>query len=178
MKKYLVVALILLGSILYAQENNKGKILLTFNGEKIELPINVVTLKKEDKVLISLRAEEGNEEGKQLFKLEWEMNKLSTKDEDLIMSDAFLLNNVDGKIDELRFKMENNDEGGELFVQKGGRTWNLTSMAMKFNIESILFENSSILIGGNLSFQARDAKSETPMKSVSEVEDCKFEIVI
>jgi hypothetical protein len=109
------------------------------------------------------------------------MNKLSTKDEDLIMSDAFLLNvvnNVDGKIDELRFKMENNDEGGELFVQKGGRTWNLTSMAMKFNIESILFENSSILIGGNLSFQARDAKSETPMKSVSEVEDCKFEIVI
>jgi hypothetical protein len=177
MKKYLVVALILLGSILYAQENNKGKILLTFNGEKIELPINVVTLKKEDKVLISVRAEEG----KQLFKLEWEMNKLSTKDEDLIMSDAFLLNvvnNVDGKIDELRFKMENNDEGGELFVQKGDRNWNLTSMAMKFNIESILFENSSILIGGNLSFQARDAKSETPMKSVSEVEDCQFEIVI
>ena len=181
MKKYLIIALILLCSIAYAQESYKGKISLVFNGEKIELPINVITLKKEDKVLISVRAEQSNEEGKQLFKLEWEMNKLSTNDEDLTMTDAFLLNvvnNVEGKIDELRFRMDNNDEDGELFVQKGDRTWNLTSMAMKFNIGNVSFDNSSILIQGSLSFKARDGKSEDPIKSVSEVEDCKFEIVI
>jgi hypothetical protein len=181
MKKYLVIALILLCSIAYAQENDNGKISLKFNGEKIELPINAVTLKKENKIFISIRAEQSNEKVQQLINLEWEMNKLSTNDEDLTMTDAFLLsvvNNVEGKIDELRFKMDNNDEDGELFVQKGDRTWDLTSMAMKFNIENVSFENSSILIQGNLSFKARNAKSEDPMKSLSEVEDCKFEIVI
>ncbi len=80
--------------------------------------------------------------------------------------------------DELRFRMNNNGEDGELFVQKTNRTWNLTSIAMKFNIENVSFENSSINIKGNLSLKARDAKSEDPMKSVSEIEDCKFEIVI
>ena len=38
MKKYLIIALILLCSIAYAQESYKGKISLVFNGEKIELP--------------------------------------------------------------------------------------------------------------------------------------------
>ncbi len=181
MKKYLVVALILLCSIAYAQENDKGKISLIFNGEKIELPISVITLKKEDKVLISVRAEQNNEKVQKLFNLEWEMNKLSTNDEDLTMTDAFLLNvvnNGEGKKDELSFRMNDNSEDGELFVQRGDKTWNLTSMAMKFNIENVSFENSSILIEGKLSFKARDAKSEDPMKSVSEIEDCKFEIVI
>ncbi|MCW8848429.1 MAG: hypothetical protein OQJ81_00515 [Melioribacteraceae bacterium] len=181
MKKYLVVTLILLCSIAYGGENYKGKISLIFNGEKIELPINFVTLKKENKILISIRAEQSNKEDQQLFKLEWEMDKLSTNDKDLTMTDAFLLsvvNNEEGKIDELRFRMDNNGEDGELFVQREERTWNLTSMAMKFNIENVLFEDSSIFIEGNLSFKARDGKSENPLKSVSEIEDCKFEIVI
>ncbi len=181
MKKYLVIALILLYSIAYAQENYKGKISLIFNGESIELPITVVSLRKENKVLISIRAENNDEKIQQLFSLEWEFKKLSTDDKDLNMYDAFLLNvvnNGEGKIDELRFKMKNNAEDGELFVQKGNRTWNLTSFAMKFNIENVSFENSAISIKGNLSLKARDAKSEDPMKSVSEIEDCKFEIVI
>ena len=181
MKKYLVITLVLLCSIAYAQENDKGKISLIFNGEKIELPINAVTLKKENKIFISIRAEQSNDKVQQLINLEWEMNKLSTNDEDLTMSDAFLLNvmnNIEGEKDELRFNMNNNEEDGVLFVQRGDRTWNLTSMAMKFNIENVSFEDLSIIIEGNLSFKARDAKSEDPMKSVSEVEDCKFEIVI
>ncbi|MCB0753179.1 MAG: hypothetical protein KDC52_17030, partial [Ignavibacteriae bacterium] len=91
MKKYLVVALILLCSMAYGEENYKGKISLIFNGEKIELPINIVTLKKENKILISIRAEQSNEEDQQLFKLEWEMDKLTTNDDDLTMTDAFLL---------------------------------------------------------------------------------------
>ena len=181
MKKYLVITLVLLCSIAYAQENDKGKISLIFNGEKIELPINEVTLKKENKILISIKAEQNNDKVQQLINLEWEMNKLSTNDEDLTMSNAFLLNvvnNIEGEKDELRFNMNNNEEDGVLFVQRGDRTWNLTSMAMKFNIENVSFEDLSIIIEGNLSFKARDAKSEDPMKSVSEVEDCKFEIVI
>ena len=181
MKKYLVITLVLLCSIAYAQENDKGKISLIFNGEKIELPINAVTLKKENKIFISIRAEQSNDKVQQLINLEWEMNKLSTNDEDLTMTDAFLLNvvnNIEGGKDELKFNMNNNEEDGVLFVQRGDRTWNLTSMAMKFNIENVSFEDLSIIIEGNLSFKARDAKSEDPMKSVSEVEDCKFEIVI
>ena len=181
MKKYLITALILLCSIAYGEENYKGKISLIFNGEKIELPINVVTLKKENKILVSIRAQQINEKKQQLISLEWEFDKLTTNDEDLSIYDSFLLNvvnNSEDKKDELRFRMNNNGEDGELFVQKGNRTWNLTSFAMKFNIENVSFENSSINIKGNLSLKARDAKSEAPMDPVSEIEDCKFEIVI
>jgi hypothetical protein len=181
MKKKIVLILILLCSITYAQENYKGKISLVFNKEKIELPINVVSLRKENKVLISIRAEKNNEKVQQLISLEWEFKKLSTNDKDLSMYDAFLLNVVNkskGEKDELRFRMNNNGEDSELFVQKGNRTWELNSLAMKFNIENVSFGNSSILIKGNLSFKARDGKSEDPLKPVSEIEDCKFEIVI
>jgi len=181
MKKYLAVILIVFCSITFAQESNKGKISFTFNDEKIELPINVVSLRKENKVLISIRAERNTETVQQLFSLEWEFKKLSTNPEDLSIYDAFLLNvvnNSEGKREELRFRLNNDGKDGELFVQKGNRIWNLTSLEMKFNIENILFENSSIIIKGNLSFKARDKNSKTPLKPISEIEDCKFEIII
>ena len=89
-----------------------------------------------------------------------------------------VVNNSEGKKEELRFRMNNNAKDGELFVRKGNRIWNLTSLDMKFNIENLLFENSSVIIKGNLSFKARDVKSKTPKKSVSEIQDCKFEIII
>ena len=113
--------------------------------------------------------------------MEWEFKKLSTDDKDLSIFDAFLLkvvNNGGGKKEELRFRMNNDGKDGELFVQKGNRTWNLASFDLKFNIENISFENSSIIIKGNLAFKARDKHSETPMESISEIKDCKFEIVI
>jgi len=181
MKKYFVVILILFCSITFAQENNKGQISLLFNDEKIDLPINVVTLRKENKVLISIRAERNTENVQQLFSLEWEFKKLSNDDKDLSMYDAFLLNvvnNKQGQKDELLFRMTNDAEDGELVVKKGMRYWNLASFDMKFNIENVSFENSSIKIKGNLSLKARDAESETPLKPISEIKDCKFEIVI
>ena len=181
MKKYFAAILILFCSITFAQENNKGQISLKFNGEKIELPINVVTLRKENKVLISIRAERNTEKVQQLFSLEWEFEKLSTNDKDLSMYDAFLLNvvnNSESKKEELRFRMNNSANDGELFVRKGNRTWNLTSFGMKFNIENVSFENSRIKIKGNLSLKVRDVKSKTPKESVSEIQDCKFEIII
>lgn len=181
MKKYFLVTFILFCSITFAQENNKGQISLMFNDEKIELPINVVTLRKENKVLISIRAERNTENVQQLFSLEWEFKKLSTDDKDLSMYDAFLLNVVNnggGKKDELLFRMNNNANEGELVVKKGMRLWKLFSFAMKFNIENVSFENSHISIKGSLSFKARDKNSKTPLEPVSEIKDCKFEIII
>ncbi|MCF6269191.1 MAG: hypothetical protein L3J41_05755 [Melioribacteraceae bacterium] len=174
-------ALLLFSSIVSAQENYKGKISLIFNDEKIELPIKVVSLRKENKVLISIRAERNTEDIQQLFSLEWEFKKLSTDDKDLSMYDAFLLNVINNRKDkkeELRFRMNNNATDGELFVKKGKRTWDLTSFAMRFEIENISFENSAITIKGGMSLKARDVKSKTPLEAVSEIKDCKFEIVI
>jgi len=181
MKKYFVAILILFCSITFAQENNKGKISLIFNDEKIDLPINVVTLRKENKVLISIRAERNTENIQQLFSLEWEFKKLSTDDKDLSMYDAFLLNvvnNKQGQKDELLFRMTNDGNDGELVVKKGMRYWNLASFDMKFNIENVSFENSSIIIKGNLRFKARNKNSKTPLEPVSEIQNCKFEIII
>ena len=93
MKKYIFIALMFICSITIAQENYKGQISLLLNEEKIELPINVVSLRKENKVLISIRAERNTEDIQQLISLEWEFKKLSTDDKDLSMYDAFLINN-------------------------------------------------------------------------------------
>ena len=180
-KKYSIIFLLLLCSIVYAEENYKGKISFVFNGEKIELPISTVSLKKENKILISFRAESKNEGEHQLISLTWEFSKLSTNDEDLSMYDNFLLsvvNNKKGEKDELRFRMNNDAQDGEIFVRKGNRTWDLTSLSMKFNIENVSYEKSSLLIEGKLKFEARDAKNEDPMRAISKLEDCKFEIVI
>lgn len=181
--KNIIFVLVLLGFCfsLSAQENYKGKVSFTFNEEKIELPINLVSLRKENKVLISIRAERNNENVQQLFSLEWEFKKLSTDDKDLSVYDAFLLNVVNngvGKKDELLFRLTKDPKDGGFVVKKGNRTWNLTSLAMKFNIENVSFENSSIKINGNLSFQARDKDSNTPLEAISEIKDCKFEIII
>ena len=181
MKKYLVLAFILISSILLAQENYKGKVSLIFNDEKIELPINVVSLRKENKVLISIRAERNDEKVQQLISLEWEFKKLSTDDKDLSMYDAFLVNvvnNSGSKKEELLFRMNNNANDGELVVKKGDKSWDLFSFAMKFEIESVSFENAAITIKGSLNLKARDGKSKTPLEPISEIKDCKFEIVI
>lgn len=181
--KNIIFALFLLGFSfsLSAQENYKGKVSFTFNEKKIELPINVVSLRKENKVLITIRAEQNDEKEQQLFSLEWEFKKLSSDDKDLSMYDAFLLNVVnnkgDGK-DELLCRFINNEKDGGIIVKKGKQTLNILSFSMKFNIESISFKNSSINIKGNLSFKARDNKNEIPMEPVSEIKDCTFEIVI
>ncbi len=181
--KKIICGLVLLGFCfsMFAQENYKGKVSFTFNEEKIELPINVVSLRKENKVLITIRAEQNDEKGQQLFSLEWEFKKLSNDDKDLSMFDAFLLNVVNNKgdeKDELLCRFTNNAKDGGTVVKKGIRTLYILSFGMKFNIESVSFENSSINIKGNLGFQARDSKSETPMEPISEIKDCKFEIII
>jgi hypothetical protein len=74
--------------------------------------------------------------------------------------------------------MNDNATDGELFVKKGNRTWNLASFDMRFEIENVSFENSAITIKGGMSLKVRDAKSKTPLEPVSEITDCKFEIII
>jgi hypothetical protein len=179
--KNIIIALLFFSSIIIAQENYKGKVSFTFNDEKIELPIKTVSLRKENKVLISIRAEKNNGNVHQYFSLQWEFKKLSTDDKDLSMYDAFSLtvvNSNKSKKEKLQFRMNNNSNDGRLFVKKDNRTWDLTSFAMRFEIENISFENSAITIKGSMSLKARDVKSKTPLEPVSEIKDCKFEIVI
>ena len=181
MRKYVVAVLIMLSSFALAEENNKGKISLIFNGEKIELPIDIVTIRKGDNIIVSTRAVSSNKKVQQMITLEWEVESLSAEDSSLSLYNNFRLNirsNKKNKKEELRFRMNNNGKEGELFVRKGNRTWKLTSFAMKFGIEKISFENASIIIKGSLSLKARDVKSKTPLEAVSEIEDCKFEIII
>jgi hypothetical protein len=181
MKKHLIIIVILFSSIILAQTNNKGNISLLLNGEKIELPINYVSLRKENNIIISARAELNNENIQQLISFEWELKALSTEDKDINVYDNFLINVVNNRQDmkeELRFRMNNDAKDGDLFVRKGDKSWELFSFSMRFNIENVSFENSAITIKGSLNLKARDGKSKTPLEPISEIKDCKFEIVI
>jgi len=55
--KKLIILVLVTGSLIFAQENSKGRISLVFNGEKIDLPIRNVTVMKQNNILISIRAE-------------------------------------------------------------------------------------------------------------------------
>jgi len=179
--KRIILVLILLTISVAAQENNKGKVSLIFNGEKIELPITMVSLKKENVIVLSMRAEKNGNDIQQLVSFQLGFKKLSSEDKYLEVYDDFLLNVINkraGKNEEILFRMIENATDGELTVKKGNRTWNLASFGMKLNIEKVSFENSHIIIKGSLSFKARDKNSKTPLEPVSEIEDCKFEIII
>jgi len=179
--KGIILGLILLTITTGGKESNKGKVSLIFNGEKIELPITTVSLIKEDVIVLSIRAEKNRDNIEQLVSFQIGFKKLSTEDKYLEIYDDFLLNVVnkgDGKNEELLFRMEKGGAEGEVTVKKGNRTWNLANFAMKINFEKVLFENSSLIIKGDLSFKFRDTKSETPLEPICKVEKFSIEIVI
>ena len=191
MKQLLIICLLFAVNIA-AQNINKGKISLTFNGEKVDLPISTVTMKKGKDIRISVRAENNTENIQQLIALDLTLAKLSLDDGDPLKIDNFRLEVRTNK----KVKYHNGttgNSGKKLLVSfekkqslqfslfEGGEivSWeNLRGIAIRLNITDIIFQNNSIKILGEFTAALKSGFKSFSGQEVAKIEDGKFVIVI
>lgn len=182
MKKLAIVFLLALVTVFPQQD--KGKISLTFNGEVIELPINTLTIRKEDKILISVRAEQNDSISQKMISLELGFKKLSSDDNKGLEPYETRLqissrNNVEFSGKELFLNLSNDGEGRFGVLKKGERvTWEITQLSMKFSVTKISLENDELKIIGNFSGTFRSMLDGALRKDIAEIKDGKFEIIL
>ncbi|MFA6979275.1 MAG: hypothetical protein WC209_08125 [Ignavibacteriaceae bacterium] len=182
MKKLVIV--FLLAFITIIPQQNKGKISLTFNGEVIELPINTINIRKDNKFLISVRAEQNDSISQKMISLELGFRKLSSDDKKGLEPYETRLqissrNNVEYSGKELFLNLSNDGEGRFSVFKKGERvTWEITQLSMKFSVTEISLENDELKIVGNFSGTFRSMLDGTLRKDFAEIKDGKFEIIL
>jgi len=192
MKQLLIICLLFAVNAA-AQNINKGKISLVFNGEKIALPISTVTIKKGKKILISTRAENNNEDIQQVVALDLTLDKLSLDNGDPLKADNFRLEirtnkkvkyhngttNNSGKSFRISLSDKNRALQFSLFDDGEKVTWiNLRSVAIRLNITRIVFENNTFRISGEFSALLKSGFKSFSGKKIVTVKDGKFEIII
>jgi len=182
MKKLAIVFLVTFVTAFPQQD--KGKISLNFNGEAIELPINTLTLRKEDKILISVRAEQNDSVSQKMIALELGFKKLSVEDwKGLEPYNTRLQissrNNKESSGKEFMLDFAKDGEGRYGIYKKGERvSWDITNIQMKFSIKKISYENDRVIIEGEFSGNFRSTLDGALRKDIAEVKDGKFEIII
>ncbi len=182
MKKLVIV--FLLAFVTVFPQQNKGKISLTFNGEVIELPINTLNIRKEDKIRISVRAEMSDSITQKMIALELGFKKLSSDDKKGLEPYETRLqissrNNVEYSGKEFMLNLSNDGEGRYGIYKKGERvTWEITKLSMKLSVKRIGLENDELKIVGEFSGTFQSLLDGALRKDIAEIKDGKFEIIL
>ncbi|GBD91803.1 hypothetical protein BMS3Abin04_02535 [bacterium BMS3Abin04] len=183
MKKCLLIVLILLCSMVYAQENYKGKISLVFNKKKIELPFNIVSLRKENNIIINARAELNKENIHQLINIQLSLKDLSTNERSIDVSKSFLFemrNRMSkqqyGNI--LLLSLDRNTNKSNIRYSEKGYRWKIASFNLSMGLTEISFVENRLIIKGKFNIEAWSEESKEPFKPVVEIKNGKFEIII
>lgn len=189
----LTIFILLLATCLFAQENNKGSISLTFNGEEINLPIKTVLMEKEENIRISARAEINDEEIQQMITLDLTLASLSLENGEPLRGDNFKLDIKTNKL--VKYKNGNSSNSKrELLIlfspdspslrfsfQEGGEklTWeNLRAISLRLIITDIIFENSYLKISGEFIASLKSGFKSFHMQEVAKIENGKFELIL
>ncbi|MBL1215277.1 MAG: hypothetical protein HND52_18065 [Ignavibacteriae bacterium] len=181
--KQLILVILILAISISAQENNKGRVSLTFGGEKIDLPINTVTLQKEKTILLTARAELNSENIQQLINIKLSLKDLSTNDRVIDNSNLFLfefrtrrskqsLGNV------LLLSLDMNNDKSDVQYSERGIQWEMASFHLDMDITEISFLENKLRIKGKFNIESWSKESEEPLKPVVQIKDGKFEIII
>ena len=184
MKKILVV-LFLLSVCLFPQEN-KGRISLTFNDEKIDLAINTITLRKENHILISVRAEQNDSISQKMVAIELGFKKLTSDEKEGLDGEGIRMqidtrdkSKEEGKSFIFRYPPLGEEDASYGVYNKGERmTWSVNSISMKLNIKEVNFSNGLLKIIGEFSGIFKSALDGKTRKEVAEIKDGVFEIII
>lgn len=186
--KHLTIFILLFAAGLFAQDN-KGSIGLTFNGEEISLPVNVIKMEKTKNILISARAE-SNDENLQLIALDMTLTKLNIEEEDPLQIDNFRLevktrrpleeesSYFKGK--EFLLSFAEGKEACRFSIYSGEErvNWETRALAMRLNISSISYENERLKITGEVSVTLRSTLDGFYLNEVAKIENGKFTIII
>ena len=174
--KYNIFAILLL-SIIFSSSSyadDKGRISLTFNDAKIDLPVNSVVLRKENFIVLTARAELNNENIKQLISMEMSFNSLSKDSVDVYDSFLIEVRNQGSAISSrevMIIRFEDNGDDGEVSYTKGSKSWNANAISLRFDVSKIDFLNDHLMIQGTFNVKIRSTESETPLIPVAEIKD-------
>lgn len=187
--KKLVIIIFISAIALFAQGNNKGRISLIFNGEKIDLPVTSVTLIKQDHIILNARAEHNVDKVQQMVALEIGFKKLAPGDSSLfplIRININLRDNSKQTGNDLAIQYDNsginggngkNEAAHYGVFNRGERvSWDINTMSLRFNLTNVSYTDNELKISG--SFSGTFSSTIAPKGQVAEIKDGKFEIII
>ncbi len=183
--KKLFLLVLFLAPVLFSQQNNNGNISLVYNGEKIDLPINSITIQKENRIILSIKAEQKDENIQERVALDLGLKELSSEpDAETLEGIKIEISTRDNTTDsgkELSFRFGNEKENyGASFYGVSNRgkksSWKINSVSMKINITDVKYINGVLHLTGE--FSGTFKSSDAPEGLTAEIKNCSFEIII
>lgn len=190
MKKIIFISLIILSSI-YAQTiTGNGEISFTLNDEKIDLPINSVSITKQKNIILSLRCEYNGQKVQQMIGFDIAFKKLSTNPS-MVLTEGTKINintrnkiNQNGKNLTIWFGVGDSDKRNvdgetanyEVFDKGQKANWLITSKLFKLIITKVQYSDDKLIIDGK--FYGTFSSNIAPKGVVANIKDGKFEIII
>jgi hypothetical protein len=186
--KKLVILILFAASLIFAQDNNKGRISFVFNGEKIVLPINTVTIMKQNNIIINTRAEHNDSTSRQMVAMEIGLEKLSADSSKLttikVNIDLKDFSNLSGKNITFSFNMDifgsvngEKDNASYVSYNKGERlSWDINSIQLTVDKMKINYTGKELKITGGFSVVCKPKVVLTGQ--IAEIKDCTFEIIL
>jgi hypothetical protein len=170
---------------LFPQQSNNGNISLVYNGEKINLPINTITIQKGNEILLSIKAVKNDSVIQQMVVLELGLKELSSEpDAETLRGTKIEIStrdNITGSGKELSFRFgdekDKSDTAYYSVLNKGKKSsWRINSVSMKINITDVKYTGGVLHLTGECTGTFKS--TEAPEGQTAEIKDCRFEIVI
>jgi hypothetical protein len=188
--KKVIMFLLFVSSFCYGQSDAKGRIHFTFMGEKYDLPISQVTLRKENNIFLSLIAEHNDSLVSQRISIEigftqlsmdslsmWKGAKIeiSTRNNVEITGHDLYLNMTDGG----QFEKSKGDYTHYGYFNKGERvSWELTSVAMGFTKCGLDYDGKALKFCAGFDVDFKTTLNGVKDKVVAQLKDCFFNITL
>lgn len=179
MKKILFV-IVFACLALYAQQD-KGKIKLEFDGDIIELPFNMVEIRKDNEITVVARGEKNDDSGRIQISLEYNVGKITDDPHGINLQISInnkLLNT--GKEFLLTYNSKNEVVAHAQFgrSRSGERiTWEANKMHLLFKNDEVKFDRGNILLKGSFNGTCETGFEGITKKQIMEIKNATFEII-
>lgn len=187
--KKIICLFFLIFPFIFAQQTNNGNISLVFNNEKIDLPVNSITLTKNGGIVLSIEAVKQDSNFQQFVSVELELNSLSSEpNAESLEGTKIIIITRDNKTDSgkelaMSFKDDEFIESKNKFEKmyfgiynKGEKiSWGITSVSLKIDITSVKYENEILHISGK--FNGTFKSNAAPQEQTVELENGEFNII-
>lgn len=181
MKKLFLI--LLLGYFPIQAQIEKGKLSLIFNGEHFNIPINMIDIRKENNLLISVRAEKNDSAMHQMISLEFQLGKLAADNKiNSLDVEGFRIQIMSTNHEEKsgkNFHLNILDGGSFEYFNRGERmTWEFKNVQMKMNIDDVKYTGERLIITGKFEGEFRSSVTSDINKNSAEIKEGLFEIVM
>jgi hypothetical protein len=183
MKNFLLIFFTMV-AILFAQDN-KGRVTLTLDGEKYDIPVNSVSLRKENNIIIDVHAEESDSVHSKMVSMELIYKNLTADEKtgfDLFSSRLQVrkFDRRDESGSDLVLDFSPKGEGFSATYSKSQKLIsNFNYLNMRVNDQKITYDGKFLVIqlcfSGEWGWNSTDGSGK---KNISRIKDCKILIRI